>query len=48
VWGDPRTTNTANVALLLVAAAVMLHGVLDHQLLVRTFGPPTKAIDARS
>jgi hypothetical protein len=46
LWGDPRTTNTANVGLLLVAAAVMLHGVFDHQVLVRTFGPPLQASDA--
>src|SRR3954447_22683858 len=46
LWGDPRTTNTANVGLLLVAAAVMLHGVFDHQVLVRTFGPPMQARDA--
>jgi hypothetical protein len=48
LWGDPRTTNTANVGLVLVAAAVMVHGVLDHQLLVRTFGSPSRAGDARA
>jgi hypothetical protein len=37
-WGDARTTNTSNVGMLIIGAAVMLTGVLDHRLLVRTFG----------
>lgn len=38
-WGDNRTTDTSNFGMLIVGAAVMLTGVLDHRLLVRTFGP---------
>jgi hypothetical protein len=40
LWPDPRTSNTYNTAMLIVGAAVMLTGVLDHRLLVRTFGSP--------
>jgi hypothetical protein len=47
VWGDPRTTNTSNVGMLLVALAAVLTGIFDHRLLVRTFGPPLEAADAR-
>jgi hypothetical protein len=38
-WGDARTTDTSNFGLLIVGFAVMLTGVLDHRLLVQTFGP---------
>jgi hypothetical protein len=38
VWGDPRTTDTPNIGLLVVGVAGMLTGILDHRLLVRTFG----------
>jgi hypothetical protein len=48
LWGDPRTTSTDNVGLFIVAAAVALTGVLDHQLLVHTFGSRLEASDARS
>jgi hypothetical protein len=39
LWGDNRTTDTPNFGMLIVGAAVLLTGVLDHRLLVRTFGP---------
>ena len=38
LWGDPRTTNSPNVGLLIVGAALIVTGILDHRLLVRTFG----------
>jgi len=40
VWGDPRTTDSPNVGLILVGAAALATGILDHRLLVRTFGSP--------
>jgi hypothetical protein len=39
VWADARTSDSSNVGLLMVGAAVVATGVLDHRLLVRTFGP---------
>lgn len=47
LWGDPRTTNTSNVGLAIVAAGVVLTGIFDHLLLVRTFRPALEASDAR-
>lgn len=38
-WGDPSTTDTANVGLLMVGVAAMATGFFNHRLLVRTFGP---------
>ncbi len=38
VWGDPRTTDTPNIGLLVIGVAAMATGILDHRLLVRTFG----------
>lgn len=38
-WGDPRTTGTLNVGLLMVGVAMLATGVLDHRLLVETVGP---------
>lgn len=38
VWGDPRTTDAPNVGLLLVGLACVVTGVLDHRILVGTFG----------
>jgi hypothetical protein len=39
LWGDPRTSNTPNVGLLMVGVAMLATGILDHRLLVETFGP---------
>jgi hypothetical protein len=39
LWGDPRTTNTPNVGLLMIGVALLATGVLDHRLLVETFAP---------
>jgi hypothetical protein len=39
LWPDARTSNASNTGLLIVGAAVILTGVLDHRLLVRTLGP---------
>jgi hypothetical protein len=39
LWGDPSTTDTLNVGLLIVGVAMVATGILDHRLLVRTFGP---------
>ena len=47
LWGDPRTTNSPNVGLLIVAGAVTLTGVFDHRLLVRTLGSRPETTDAR-
>lgn len=38
LWGDPRTTNTPNVGLLMVGLACVATGIFDHLILVRTFG----------
>ncbi|HYH49441.1 MAG TPA: hypothetical protein VEG38_07820 [Acidimicrobiia bacterium] len=40
LWGDPRTTDTPNVGLLIVGAACAATGIFDHRILVRTFGSP--------
>lgn len=47
LWGDPRTTNTYNVGMLVAAAGGTLTGILDHLLLVRTFGSRLEAEGAR-
>lgn len=39
LWGDPRTTDTPNVGLLMVGVAMLATGYFDHRLLVETFGP---------
>lgn len=39
LWGDPRTTDTPNVGLLMIGVALLATGVLDHRRLVETFGP---------
>jgi hypothetical protein len=38
-WGDPRTTDSPNIGLLMIGVAAIVTGLLDHRLLVRTFGP---------
>jgi hypothetical protein len=40
LWGDPRTSDTPNIGLLMIGVAAMATGILDHRLLVRTFGTP--------
>jgi len=45
LWGDPRTTNSPNAGLIIVGVAAMATGILDHRLLVRTFGPPSDGVD---
>ena len=40
VWDGAEPSN---VGLLITGAAVVVNGVLDHRLLVRTFGPATTA-----
>lgn len=39
LWGDPRTTDTPNVGLLMVGVAMLATGIFDHRLLVEIFGP---------
>jgi hypothetical protein len=39
LWGDPRTSDSANYGLLLLGVAAIATGIFDHLLLVRTFGP---------
>ena len=38
VWGDPRTSDSPNIGLIVVGVAAIVSGLLDHRLLVRTFG----------
>jgi hypothetical protein len=45
--GDPRTSDSPNVGLLMIGAAAIATGLLDHRLLVRTFGP-ADGIDVHS
>ncbi|MEA2900925.1 MAG: hypothetical protein QOH36_812 [Actinomycetota bacterium] len=40
LWGDPSTSDTPNIGLLIIGAAAIVTGLLDHRLLVRTFGSP--------
>ena len=40
LWGDPRTSDSPNIGLIVIGAAAVLTGILDHRLLVRTFGSP--------
>ena len=40
VWGDPRTTNSANAGLMMIGLALIATGIFDHRLLVRSFGAP--------
>ncbi len=40
VWGDPRTTDSPNIGLIIIGAAAIVTGLLDHRLFVRTFGSP--------
>lgn len=40
LWGDPRTTDTPNIGLLLVGAAAVATGIFDHLVLVRTLASP--------
>ena len=38
VWGDPSTSDSPNIGLIIVGVAAIVTGLLDHRLLVRTFG----------
>ena len=44
VWNGADPSNISNIGLVLAGAAVMVSGVLDHRVFVRTFGPP-RALD---
>jgi hypothetical protein len=37
IWGDPATSDSVNVGLLVVGTAVMTTGVFDHRVLVHMF-----------
>jgi hypothetical protein len=39
LWGDPRTSDTPNVGMLIIGVGAIATGILDHRLLVRSFGP---------
>jgi len=47
LWGDARTSDAPNVGMLMVGVAAVATGILDHLLLVRTFGP-SGALDLES
>ena len=37
IWGDPATSDSVNVGLIVVGAAIMTTGLFDHRVLVRMF-----------
>ena len=39
LWGDPRTSDTLNIGMLMIGGAAILTGIFDHRLLVRSLGP---------
>ena len=44
VWNGADPSNISNIGLVLAGVAVMVSGVFDHRVFVRTFGPP-RALD---